>query len=203
MLNHCETKTHWEQAWIMSNSIEEVKDLEFTYLKQPLRKYTFESPKIRDWVEKNCYGDTILNLFAGKVKLSLFPHQKEVRVDSDSTLKNIDYSSDALDFVKRAIKENWKYDTVLLDPPYAYRKSMECYKGNHIASRFKQLLDLIPDILNEEGRVITFGYHSSAMSKRRGFEIKEICLISHGGAQHDTIATIEERVNKVISIAQN
>ncbi len=85
------------------------------------------------------------------------------------------------------------FDVILLDPPYSYRKSMELYNGNK-NSRFKQLLDVIPDILTPHGWVITFGYHSRVMGEKRGFRVREICLISHGGAQHDTIASVEERV---------
>lgn len=44
--------------------------INFTYLKQPIRKYTFEAPKIRKWVENRCKGFT-LNLFAGKTLLEV------------------------------------------------------------------------------------------------------------------------------------
>ncbi len=36
----------------------------FTYLRQPLNRYTFKAPKIKAWVESRCYGN-VLNLFAG------------------------------------------------------------------------------------------------------------------------------------------
>ena len=84
-----------------------------------------------------------------------------------------------------------KFDTIILDPPYAYRKSMEMYNG-HKASKFNQVKDNLKNILNENGRVITFGYHSVSMGKNRGFEQERILLISHGGAIHDTIAVIEK-----------
>lgn len=95
---------------------------------------------------------------------------------------------DALEFVL-----SWdgdKFDTVLLDPPYAYRKSMEMYKGI-VASPFRQLKDAIPSILNVGGTVITFGYHSTVMGTNRGFSLERIALFSHGGAIHDTIASVE------------
>jgi 23S rRNA G2069 N7-methylase RlmK/C1962 C5-methylase RlmI len=60
-----------------------------------------------------------------------------------------------------------KFDTIILDPPYAYRKSMEMYNG-HKASKFNQIKDLIPKILNKNGIVITFGYHSVSMGNSRG-----------------------------------
>jgi hypothetical protein len=166
----------------------------FTYLKQPLNKYTFHAPKTKAWVEQQCEGQVTLNLFGGPTRLiGCMEVSNDLCVELGTT-----YHMDALDLVKQLIIEKKRFNRIVLDPPYAYRKSMECYKGNSIASRFKQLLDLIPEILMEDGRVITFGYHSSAMSKKRGFQIREICLISHGGAQHDTIATVEERINKVL-----
>ena len=101
-----------------------------------LRRYTFESPKIRRWVEENSKGKC-LNLFAGKTKLNL----DEVRNDIDKTME-ADYHKDAVDFVRKC---KVKFDTIILDPPYAYRKAMEMYNGNY-SSKFKQLADEIPRI---------------------------------------------------------
>ena len=158
----------------------------FNYIKCPLNRYTFQVKPIKKWVEQNCKGKT-LNLFAGKTKLNI----DEIRNDLDKEVF-ADYQMDAVEFLR-----TWKgkkFDTILLDPPYAYRKSMEMYKGI-VCSPFKQLKDEIPRILNPEGIVITFGYHSIVMGKDRGFIVEKICLFSHGGAIHDTIATIEKRVN--------
>jgi len=151
------------------------------YFKTPLNKYTFSIKPIRNWVEKNSKGK-VLNLFAGKTKLNL----DEYRVDADKTM-NADIYMDAYDFIKNC---TLKFDTIILDPPYAYRKSMEMYNG-HKASRFNMIKDLIPNILNKNGIVITFGYHSVSMGNKRGFKQEKILLMSHGGAIHDTIAIIE------------
>lgn len=99
-----------------------------------------------------------------------------------------DYHLDALSLLR-----SWQdglFQTVLLDPPYAYRKSMELYKGI-ICSPFRQLKDEVPKVLEPGGVVITFGYHSVAMGKSRGFEPERIAVFCHGGAIHDTIATVE------------
>lgn len=154
----------------------------FDYIKCPLNKYTFKVKNIREWVESNCEGRT-LNLFAGRTKLNIC----EIRNDLDPEAI-ADYRLDALDFLR-----TWggdKFDTILLDPPYAYRKSMEMYKGIK-CSPFKQLKDEIPKILNFGGKVITFGYHSNTMGQNRGFYVEKIALFSHGGAIHDTIASVE------------
>jgi len=154
-----------------------------TLIKTNLRRYTFESPKIKKWVENNSNGK-VLNLFAGKTKLNL----DEVRNDIDKTML-ASFHKDAVDFVKEY--KGKKFDTIILDPPYAYRKSMEMYNG-HKASRFKMLADLTPSILKKDGIVISFGYHSTFMGNKRGFKLKELCVFAHGGAQHCTIGIIEE-----------
>ena len=170
----------------------------FTYLRQPLNRYTFKAPKIKAWVEAQCIGKDVLNLFAGPTRLEgCF----ETTNDLDEAFST-DYKMDALGLAQilaaphAGIK---KFDRVLLDPPYSYRKKMELF-GKSIEyagdqnSRFKKLLDVIPDLLAVDGWVITFGYYSRVMGAKRGFVIREVCLISHGGAQHDTIATVEERI---------
>ena len=154
---------------------------------QPLRRYTFQAPLIKEWVERMSTGK-VLNLFAGMTRLNL----PEVRVDLDPET-NPDHCMDALEYVKNAALWELCFDTVILDPPYAYRKSMEKYKG-YIASPFKQLKDELCYITKIGGRVITFGYHSNSMGRLRGFELTNVLLICHGGAQHDTIGIVEEYV---------
>ena len=160
--------------------------MKIEYIKTPLNKYTFSIKPIKEWVEENSTGK-VLNLFAGKTKLNL----DETRVDADETMV-ADYYMDALDFIQQC-KD--KFDTIILDPPYAYRKSMEMYNG-HKASRFNELKDGLSNLLNENGRVITFGYHSVSMGRSRGFFQEKILLLSHGGAIHDTIAVVEVKEAK-------
>ena len=158
---------------------------EFDYIKCPLHRYTFEVKPIRDWVERNCEGKT-LNLFAGKTKLNI----DEVRNDLDPDAL-AEYRMDAVLFLRTL--NTYKFDTILLDPPYAFRKSMEMYKGIK-CSPFKQMKDEITNVLNTGGKVITFGYHSNTMGINRGFVVERIALFSHGGAIHDTIASVERYI---------
>lgn len=159
--------------------------MKFTYLKTPLYKYMFKNKKIVKWVEENCEGK-VLNLFAGKYKLRKVDEvRNDVRVDMPS-----DYHMDALDFVKR-----WggvKFNTIILNPPYSYLKTMEMYEDG-VSSPFNQLKNEIDRIIKPHGVVITFGYHSNVMGKNRDYEQEHILLMSHGGAIHDTIAVIERK----------
>jgi 16S rRNA G966 N2-methylase RsmD len=142
---------------------------------------------IYNWVLSQIKDDYTLNLFAGMIKLE---GVKEVRIDSDKTM-NADYYCDALDFLK-----SWNgnlFNIILLDPPYSIRKSMELYNG-HKASHFNIIKDHIKNVINPNGKVITFGYNAINMGKIRGYELEEIALFSHGGARHDTIASVEKRI---------
>jgi hypothetical protein len=113
---------------------------------------------------------------------------EEYRVDIDREAI-ADVYVDAYEFVK-GCKQT--YDTVILDPPYSYRKSMEFYKG-HYTSKFRLIAD---ELIRFAPRVISFGYHNNFMGKKRGYELKELCVFGHGGAQHCTIGIVEEALNK-------
>ena len=149
-----------------------------SYIPTTLNKYTFKSPKIKSWVEDRAKG-RVLNLFAGKTKLAL----DEYRVDMDRDML-ADSFIDAYEFVKTSPK----FDTVILDPPYSYRKAMEFYGGNY-TSRFRLIAD---ELIKIAPRVISFGYHNTFMGKVRGYRLEELCIFGHGGAQHATIAIVEE-----------
>jgi len=154
----------------------------FDYIRCPIHQYTFQVRSIRKWTENNCEGRT-LNLFAGKTKLNI----DEVRNDLDHEAL-ADYRMNAVEFLRTWQGE--KFDTILLDPPYSFRKSMKMYNGIK-CSPFKQLKDEIKNVLNKGGEVITFGYHSNVMGENRGFKVENIALFSHGEAIHDTIASVE------------
>lgn len=159
-----------------------MKPLVFQHIRCPLHRYTFSVKAIRNWVEAACEGK-VLNLFAGPTRLAL----DEVRNDLSPEMP-ADYHLDAL-----ALLRNWtgeKFPTILLDPPYAYRKSMELYQGM-VCSPFRQLKEAVPACLEPGGLVITFGYHSIVMGRTRGFRLEQVALFSHGGAIHDTIASVE------------
>src|ERR1700733_1569622 len=93
----------------------------FEHIRCPLHRYTFSVRPIRDWVERVCEG-RVLNLFAGRTPLNM----NETRNALDP-MAPADYHLDALAFLRTWQGE--KFNTILLDPPYAYRKSMEMYKG--------------------------------------------------------------------------
>jgi hypothetical protein len=163
--------------------------MKVTYLKQPPKKFTFEQPQLKRWIEQRSRGK-VLNLFAGNTRLLL----DEVRVDSNPRMP-ADYHMDAHQFVAMAREKNLKFDTVILDPPYTMRKSREKYQGHQIG-KFTQLKDQLMPILAPDATVIQLGWSSTGMGKVRGFRMDAICLVNHSGDHDDTIVTVERRMNE-------
>jgi hypothetical protein len=165
--------------------------VQFEYFRCPLHRYTFSVRPVRQWVGSVCEG-RVLHLFAGKTLLNV----DETRNDLDP-LMPAHCHLDALAFLR--CWQGDKFDTILLDPPYAFRKAMELYNG-HICSPFRQLKDEIGNHLQPNGIVITFGYHSIVMGTQRRFELERVTLFSHGGAIHDTIASVERYLPPSINL---
>jgi len=157
-------------------------DIEFTYLAQPPKRYTFEQPKLKLWTEKWCKGK-VLNLFAGKTMLIA----DEFRVDMDKEMP-ADYYGDAFEFINTT---DMRFDTIIFDPPYNIRKAREKYEGRYIGKGTK-IKNYIKRILNPNARFISFGYDSVGMGKGRGFKKVGICLVCHNGDHNDTICLTEE-----------
>ena len=114
----------------------------------------------------------------------------EIRVDIDTSMP-VDYHDEAYHFVNYC---KMKFDTIILDPPYNIRKAREKYEGRYIGKLIK-IKNKLPYILNPDGRVISLGYDSVGMSKKRHFNKIAICLVCHGGDHNDTICLVEQLDN--------
>ena len=58
---------------------------------------------------------------------------KQIRIDIDKNA-NADICMDSFEYVKQC---GTKFDTIIFDPPYNFRKSREKYNGNYIGSLTK------------------------------------------------------------------
>ena len=156
--------------------------MEITYMYQPPKRYTFEEPKLKEWVETHSRGK-VLNLFAGRTKLNV----DEFRVDLDPNAL-ADHHGDAFEFI---MSTHLKFDTIILDPPWSLRKSREKYEGRIVGS-FTKIKNCLNRVLVVGGRVITIGYSSTGMSRSRGFEKKALCVICHNGDHDDAFGVVED-----------
>jgi hypothetical protein len=149
------------------------------YICQPPRRWTFEQPKLKKWVEGHCEGK-VLNLFAGKVRLDV----DEVRVDIWGEF-NPDHQMSAKEFLEQ---NKWTFQTVILDPPYNIRKGREKYGGKYIG-RLTEIKNLLVQLKPQV--VISLGYDSVGMSRSRGYRKEALCVVCHGGDHNDTLCLVE------------
>lgn len=51
----------------------------------------------------------------------------------------------------------------------------------------------IARILKPNRKAICFGWNSAGVGKTRGFALRRVLLVPHGGSKHDTIVTVETK----------
>lgn len=112
------------------------------------------------------------------------------------------YHLHAEDFCDLMIEMKITADAIIFDPPYSPRQVQEIYqsigkkvtmKDTQTGSLYKNVKDKLNKILIPGGIVICCGWSSCGFGINRGFDLKEILLVCHGGAHNDTIITIEEK----------
>ena len=130
--------------------------------------------------------------FAGMNSPAEFTNDINPKMPSRKHLK-------ALDFVKQL--NGGEYVGVLFDPPYSIRQVKECYDSlglpveyDETTLMFTREKDVLSQKIKVGGYVISFGWSSTGFGEQRGFKIKEIMLVPHGGHHNDTIVTVEQKV---------
>lgn len=156
---------------------------------------TFDIKCISKLIHKYLKPEMIsIDPFANKSRLA------KITNDLNPEMK-ADYSLDAVDFLKTFSDKS--VDFVFYDPPYSLRQVSECYKNVGIAVTMETTqsswrtkhINEISRITKANGIVISFGWNSSGIGKKRGFEIIEILLVAHGGSHNDTIVTVERKIS--------
>jgi tRNA1(Val) A37 N6-methylase TrmN6 len=156
-------------------------------------KNTFQIKPIKELLKEEMNDGIWIDPFANSSKLATITNDLNPDYDTD-------YHMDALDFLK--MFENESVDGVLYDPPYSPRQVSECYKNVGVevtqqttqASFWSKHKDEIARILKPNGKVICFGWNSMGCGLKRGFEMKRILLVPHGGNHNDTIVTVEVKI---------
>ena len=154
-------------------------------------KNTFDIKPISKLIYKY-FKDEYLSIdpFANQNKIARITNDLDSNYDTD-------YNLDALEFLKKF--DDNSVDFVLFDPPYSPRQVSESYKklGMSVnmqttqASFWGDMKNEIARITKPNSIVICFGWNSQGIGLKRGFEMKEILLVAHGGNHNDTICTVE------------
>lgn len=147
-------------------------------------RWTFTIKPIRDLLTEEVTGGEWVDPFAGK------NGHKYASITND-----IEYGgTDALEFLKSL--ESSRYDGVLYDPPYSITQARKY--GKKEFSSMKYWADCkkeVARVLKPGGKAICFGWSSMGIGKTRGFEMKRLLVVPHGGSKNDTLVTVEIKSN--------
>ena len=103
------------------------------------------------------------------------------------------YNTDALDFLKNL--EDGYFTGILYDPPYSITQARAYGKKEFASMKYwADCKNEIARAIKPGGCVICFGWNSNGMGKNRGFFLREILLVAHGGSKNDTICTVEIKI---------
>ena len=152
--------------------------IEFNRIWAMPNKRTFTIKPIKELIETN--RNLLESIYKNIVEIDPFP---------------CPYKEDALKYLERYADES--VDFALFDPPYSPRQLKECYDNLGMSlhdtkcSVWSNWKDEATRVIKPGGLCISFGWSSQGMGKNRGFEIKEILLVPHGGNHNDTICVVE------------
>ena len=157
-------------------------------------KWTFTIKPIAQLLKEEVGKGKWIDPFCGKHSPATITN--DLNKDTKAT-----FNLDALVFLKGCESES--ADGVLFDPPYSITQAKQCYAGYGMdklnikptsMQYWSEIKNEIARILKPNGKVICFGWNSMGLGINRGFEMKRILLVPHGGSKNDTIVTVEIKV---------
>jgi hypothetical protein len=158
---------------------------------------TFDIPPFRSLVKRY--------LKQSKVSIDPFARNKRWATYTNDLNKDTaaEYHLTALEFLKELQAKGVRADLVLFDPPYTRRQIKEVYDGigigftnndsQYFSLNWKDERNIINEILDNGGHVLSFGYHSNGMQYSGAYCIEELLLVCQGGTHYDVICTVERK----------
>ena len=157
---------------------------------------TFKIKPIREFVDRWIDGvGVIIDPFARDSKIGTYTNDLNPNTDAE-------FHMEAGDFLDLMLVSEVKAGAVIFDPPYSLTQVSKSYAGIGLKFRgkenptggFPKVRDKIAKILCPNGIVLSFGWNTVGMGKKRGFEIVEILIVCHGGNRNDTLCIAERRI---------
>ena len=153
---------------------------------------TFKMKKLRMWILKFLMG-RVLNAFGGNTRLD--EYNGEIVHNDINPKVDADTYYDAL-FIDKYFEPK-SFDTIILDPPYSIFQAVHYY-DDFRCQDITRVRNAVDKLLKNGGFVISLGWNSTGMGKKRGYEKLAILLVSCGGSHNDFIVTVERKMNGVL-----
>lgn len=153
-------------------------------------RYTFKMKVAQNILASHGVGAQWVDPFAGY-------HSPAEHTNDLDTNAPTSRHMDAVAFMKMFTSES--VAGVLLDPPYSLHQVTVSYEGRGA----KRVIALTPvydqaaRICRVGGKVLSWGWNTNGVGKKRGFELVEVYVIAHGGHHNDTLVTVEVKRHNV------
>jgi hypothetical protein len=153
-------------------------------------RQTFQVPSIKRLLGKYSVGRGWADPFAGKSIIAEFRNDIDPENGQPECM-------DAIEFMGRFA--DLSLAGVVLDPPYSIAQVNECYNGNghelfdNSEGCSKPIRDAIAPKVRSGGHVISFGWSTTGIGLKRGFQTVEILIVCHGASHNDTLCTVERK----------
>lgn len=115
-----------------------------------------------------------------------------------------EYHKDAFEFLCMLLQQGVTADLVIFDPPYSREQVKQVYQGvgrhygqadsQEHSTNWRKERDLVNDLLEVGGVVISFGWNTAGMGKERLYQPEELLIVPHGGAHNDTLIFVERKL---------
>lgn len=159
-------------------------------------KWTFQVKPLLDLVLRYKEdGKTWIDPFAG------FYSPAEITNDLNPNAPTM-FHLDASDLINKLNRCIGVVDGAIFDPPYSLTQVSRSYSSFGLKFKgkenptggFPKVRDWLSKIVRPGGYVVSFGWNTVGMGKKRGFEIVEILVCCHGGNRNDTLGTVERKL---------
>jgi hypothetical protein len=161
-------------------------DIELGYWTVQPNRWTFQSEKIRRWVEARLQG-RVLNACAGQTTLTTDGPIVRNDLDPDCDADTHYDVCEIAEFFEAA-----SFDTIVYDPPFSQHQATRTYDGRQVGddALAKRQFD---ELLAAGGRVIQFGFSTTCMPMSLGYERSDVAIFNTLGRMNDYLAVVDEK----------
>ena len=165
--------------------------LKMSYHTVSPNRWTFQSKKIRRWVEERLSG-RVLNACAGKTKLA---HDDEIVRNDLDTDRDADLHVDVCEITDHL--DAGSIDTIVYDPPFSENQANQSYELEDgeavVAGRDALAKREFDELLAPGGRVIQFGFSTTCMPAAMDYDRREVAVWNTLGRCNDYLSVVDKK----------